>query len=87
LSGVELSASQPTVHAPLVHVGAPAPVSGPEHTLPQVLQFAGSVGSTQVPLQSSVVGAGQPASLGGPESVLASLGESDAKASPVPASG
>jgi hypothetical protein len=59
LSGVELSASQPTVHAPLVHVGAPAPASGPEHTFAQLPQCAGSVGSTHVLLLSSVVGDAQ----------------------------
>ena len=60
--GVEPSASQPTVHPPFVHVPVPAPASGPTHEFPQLPQFAGSVGSTHVPLHSSVVGALQPAS-------------------------
>jgi hypothetical protein len=62
LSGVELSASQPTPHLPAEHVGDPTPASGPSHTLLHVPQCDGSVGSTQTPLHWSVVGAGHPAS-------------------------
>jgi hypothetical protein len=65
LSGVEPSASQPTVQTPLVQVGAPAPASGPEHTFVQVPQCEGRPGSTQLPLHSSVVGAEHPASAEG----------------------
>jgi hypothetical protein len=110
-SGVPPSAVQLIAHIPPVHVAAPAPASGPLHTLVHVPQCCGSicvsvhvppqlsgelpmhplvhalfahtgvpesgwhlfphvpqlftvVGSTHVPLQSSVVGEGQPASPG-----------------------
>jgi hypothetical protein len=62
LVGVELSASHPTVHAPLVHVAAPAPASGPVQSLVQLPHVWGSVGLTHAPLHSSVVGATHPAS-------------------------
>jgi hypothetical protein len=68
---------------PGMHDAWPGPASGPKQTFPQVPQFWVVVGSTQLPLHSSVVGAEHPASAEGEPSdgFIASPGASDAAAS------
>ncbi len=62
LQSSDVGAVHPSPHFPFVHVGVPAPESGPSHAFMHDPQCSGFVGSTHVPLQSSVVGAGHPAS-------------------------